>query len=135
MMMIQAIKQLQLIVQQSSVVHSMCELAISPAFAQASKQFDANRPSAVILLHIHTYITFLTLRFQSRLCSQYLEAFNHQMRDRTQSRELIKSPALFEHKGTTCDVRANWLLDKPIKPFSIQQCIDHFHATSSLSKI
>ena len=26
----------------------LCELAINPAFAQASKQFDANRPSAVI---------------------------------------------------------------------------------------
>ena len=29
----------------------MCELAINPAFAQASKLFDSNRPSAVILLH------------------------------------------------------------------------------------
>ena len=32
-----------MIVQRLSVLHSMCELAVNPAFAQASKQFDANR--------------------------------------------------------------------------------------------
>ena len=49
--LIQAIKETQLIVQQSSVLHSMCELVINPAFAQASNHFDANQSSAVILLH------------------------------------------------------------------------------------
>lgn len=33
------------------VLHSVCELAINPVFAQASKQFDTNRPLATILLH------------------------------------------------------------------------------------
>ena len=40
-----------MIVQQSSVLFSVCELAINPAFAQALKQFNTNRPTAVILLH------------------------------------------------------------------------------------
>ena len=43
--------EIELIVKQLSVLHSVCVLAINLAFAQAPKQFDANQPSAVILLH------------------------------------------------------------------------------------
>ena len=43
--LIHAIKKIQLIVQQWSVLLSVCELVINPAFAQASKQFGANPPS------------------------------------------------------------------------------------------
>ena len=52
--LIQAINRKEIeieIVKQLSVLHSVCELAINLAFAQAPKQFDANQPSAVILLH------------------------------------------------------------------------------------
>ena len=42
--------EIELIVKQLSVLHYVCELAINLAFAQAPKQFDANRPSVVILL-------------------------------------------------------------------------------------
>lgn len=38
----------------------LCELAKNPSFAQASKQFDANRPSAVILPHTFKYAVWLT---------------------------------------------------------------------------
>ena len=55
--LIQAIKEIEieieieLIVKHLSVLHSVCELAINLVFARAPKQFDANRPSTVILLH------------------------------------------------------------------------------------
>ena len=64
--LIQAIKQIPLIVQQSSVLLSVCELAINPAFAQASKQFDANRPSTVILLHLLASAVYWNTRTQSK---------------------------------------------------------------------
>ena len=53
--LIQAIKEIEieieLIVKQLNILHSVCELAINSAFAQAPEQFDANGSSAVILLH------------------------------------------------------------------------------------
>ena len=39
--LMQSIKKIQLIVQQSSVLHSVCELAVNPAFAQAAKTVNS----------------------------------------------------------------------------------------------
>ena len=51
----------QLIVKQLSVIHSVCELAINPAFAQAPKQFGANEISAVTLLQDLTVLLVVHL--------------------------------------------------------------------------
>ena len=73
--LIHAIKEIQLIVQQSSVLYSVCELAVNLAFAQASKQFDANRPSAVILLHLYRsvkrYLHPFAMKGLQKMCIFY----------------------------------------------------------------
>ena len=68
---IQTIKQIQLIVQHSSVLLCVCELSINSAFAHPSKQFDANRSPVLILLHLLASVVYHNTRTHSLIYDYY----------------------------------------------------------------